>query len=252
MKLLIDCGNTRIKWATGGRPGDAAAGSVSHRDDKSAAIAELARIAGGSYDDAVFASVLDEDFNTAMSEALAKQGLLVDRVRVQPEKLGLTIAYVEPERLGVDRWLAMIAARARVAGAVCIVSAGTAVTFDAVDAAGRHLGGLIWPGPHLVATALAVHTARIGATPVGDEKPPGIDVLGNDTGSAVGNGSLLAIGAAIDRAVRIVARSLGAAPAVVLTGGDADLLSHWVESTYVTLPDLVLDGLRIVAADNAT
>jgi type III pantothenate kinase len=63
----------------------------------------------------------------------------------------------------------------------------------------------------------------------------------------VGNGSLFAIAAAIGRAVRIVADDAGSEPALLLTGGDASRLVQWLEAPAVVEPELVLNGLRIVA-----
>jgi type III pantothenate kinase len=149
--------------------------------------------------------------------------------------------------LGVDRWLAMLAARAETRGPVCVIQAGTAVTFDAVDAAGRHLGGLIIPGLRLMAEALERNTGRIGPTAGDIAHARGLGMLGVSTDEGVGKGALLAIAAALDRAVAAVGAALGVAPTVLSTGGDAERLEAWLETPVRFSADLVLAGLAYVA-----
>lgn len=248
MRLLVDCGNTRIKWGLATADAVVERGQTAFRDDPDSALAMLAPLAGRRLESIDIASVLSDELTTRLAESLAGRGAAVRLVRTRAAGYGLRVAYADPESLGVDRWLAMIAGHAGHPGPVCIVSAGTAVTFDAVDAEGTHLGGLIWPGPRLAASALAAGTDRIGPTDdPGPMMPPGIGLLGHDTVAAVGHGSLLALAAGIDRAARIVAEHGGGRPALVLTGGDAARLAVWLETAAVVEPDLVLEGLRIVA-----
>lgn len=244
MRLLIDCGNTRIKWALATADAIVARGQAGHGAGRHAAIQELALVANRQLESIHVASVLDEAFTAALLAAL---GPKARRLAVVPEAHGVRIAYRDPAALGVDRWLAMIAAKQRFAATVCVVSAGTAVTFDAVDETGLHLGGFIWPGPQLVAESLARGTDRIGTTPVAGAMPAGIEALGRDTGTAVGNGSLLAVAAAVDRAARIVRAATAGDSVLLLTGGDAKRLVPWLESQAVVEPDLVFEAMRIVA-----
>jgi type III pantothenate kinase len=247
VNLLVDVGNTRIKWAFADANGLVEHASIEHRGNSDEALAAL-REAAAKPSEAIFlASVMADAFNDAVIEALASDGRDVHRVTVGPDVHGVRIAYAEPASLGVDRWLAMIAAWNRVSGAACVVSAGTAVTFDAIDVTGRHLGGFIWPGPRMAADVLARQTGRIGETPVAGRAPSGLRMLGTSTAEAVGHGSRFAISAAIDRAVRIVATGTGSEPALLVTGGDAGALKPWLESRATVEPDLVLEGLRIVA-----
>jgi type III pantothenate kinase len=125
------------------------------------------------------------------------------------------------------------------------------VTFDALDAGGQHLGGLILAGPRLAAAALAQATHDIGATPLAGRPPPGIELLGKSTAEAVGNGAMLAVAAALDRACRTVAVMLGAPPRVLLAGGDAPALAPWLETEAELRADLVLEGLALIMAATA-
>jgi type III pantothenate kinase len=160
-------------------------------------------------------------------------------------------AYSDPARLGVDRWVAVLAAFHAARGAACVLSAGTAVTFDAVDAAGRHLGGLILAGPRLAADALERHTSNIGATAPAGAAPSGLGLLGKSTDTAVAHGTMLALAAALDRAVRTVDAALGVRSKVYVTGGDGPQLRAWLETEAELRADLVLEGLSLYAAHPA-
>jgi type III pantothenate kinase len=121
------------------------------------------------------------------------------------------------------------------------------VTFDAVDAKGSHLGGLIFPSARLAASALDRSTRNIGRTAAAPAVAHGIGLLGRDTDAAVGKAAWLALSAALDRAVAAVAGSLGTRPEVYLTGGDAEALRGWLETDVELRADLVLEGLKLFA-----
>jgi type III pantothenate kinase len=142
----------------------------------------------------------------------------------------------------------VLAAHHAARGPACVLSAGTAVTFDAVDAGGLHLGGLILPGAGALTGALDRNTSNIGRTAPATEVARGLDLLGRTTDAAVGHGAWLALAAALDRAVATVARALGTAPVVYLTGGDADALRGWLETRVELRADLVLEGLALFAS----
>ena len=160
-------------------------------------------------------------------------------------------AYTDPSRLGVDRWVAVLAAHHAAHTAACVINAGTAVTFDAVDSGGAHLGGLIMPGASLFAAALDRNTRNIGPTAPVPAVAHGLELLGRNTDAAVGRGAWLALAAALDRATATVARALGTTPVVYLTGGDADALRGWLETQVQLRADLVLEGLALFAAVEA-
>jgi type III pantothenate kinase len=252
MHLLIDIGNSRVKWAEldGGvleRRGHAA-----HRESVDAALGELEDSFSTAPESVIVANVA----GLAMAEKLGalcrrRLGLAPEFVAVRAEQFGVRCAYADPARLGVDRWVALLGAHRAVRGAVCVISAGTAVTFDAVDAGGSHLGGLILAGPRLAAAALERHTSDIGPTTAAGEPPRGLDLLGRSTDTAVAHGAWLAIAAALDRAVATVSQALGTAPTVYLTGGDAARVAAWLETEAELRADLVLEGLALFARPGA-
>jgi type III pantothenate kinase len=248
MIFLVDVGNTRIKWAqlVDGRL--FSHGSAIHRESLEAAIDALAVALPAGAKRIVAANVAGERVAASLLALAAQRGAELEFAAVSAERLGVRCAYEDPRRLGVDRWVAILAAYRLAAGAVCVVSAGTAVTFDAVDDMGRHLGGLIVPGARLFATALDRYTSNIGRTTARGAMPRGLELLGRDTDTAVSHGAWLALAATVDRAVVTVGQELGAAPAVYVTGGDAATLRPWLETKTEERADLVLEGLALLAA----
>ena len=252
MTFVIDIGNTRIKWGLtqSGRLG--ATGNVLHIESMDRAMGALFSALPESADDVLVSNVMGENVASRLSERVCERyGVKPRFAATQAEGFGVRCSYTDPAQLGVDRWVAMIAACQLAAGAVCIIDAGTAVTFDAVDPGGRHLGGLIFAGPRIIANALDRGTQQIGTTAAARARPQGLDLLGTATDDAVGHGAMLGLAAALDAAVSAVAAELGAAPSVLLTGGDAELVQAWVETKAEIRPDLVLEGLAYMASRGA-
>jgi type III pantothenate kinase len=250
MQALVDIGNTRIKWALWDGERLAQRGSAVHRGAVDAAVRAFAAALPREVSRVVVANVAGEALAAALRAAVGARAAL-DLVVPSTERFGVRCAYADPLRLGVDRWVAVLAAHALAPGVACVIQAGTAVTFDAVAADGAHLGGLILPGARLAAAALAGNTSDIGATPVPAAAPRGLALLGRDTATAVGHGSMLALAGALDRAVRTVAAEVGA-PTVYLAGGDTDALAMWLETKVEPRADLVLEGLALFAAEHAS
>jgi type III pantothenate kinase len=247
--LAIDCGNTRIKWARyeAGQPHDAGVARLRGDADPYAALG-AAMVDG--IDRVLVANVAGPEIAQHIdATARSRLGLAPRFVRVEARGHGIECAYREPGTLGVDRWLAMIAARRLVDGPFAVVSAGTAVTFDAVDASGRHLGGLILPGDRLMIEAVAHNTSQIPVVAEASRAVAGLDLLGRSTDAAVSHGARLAIAAAVDRALATVVEALASDVALFLTGGDAARLSEWLASRAEVRADLVLAGLAAIADD---
>lgn len=238
VRLLIDAGNTRIKWSLE-RDGEVAAqGSLAHRDDPHWARhwtlrRQPARVLVGS--------VAGEGVDAALSAWCAAQGAPAPSfVAVRRECLGLRVGYERVERLGVDRFLALLGARGLIETAVCVADVGTAVTLDAVGEDGVHLGGLIAPGPDTMAASLAAGTARIDAQGAGVPPSP----FARDTGAAVRAGSGYAVAALIDRFADEAAARIGARATLLLTGGARFDVLPLLRNPGQDVPDLVLRGLR--------
>ena len=158
--------------------------------------------------------------------------------RTAPRFGALRNAYDEPAQLGVDRWLAMIAAWQHSKGAFAVADCGSALTVDLVAADGRHLGGYIGPGYQALLAALDAETAGVRAAPsVPEGTRPGCA-----TGPAARSGALLMLAGIVERARNHLPEK--GAP-LYLTGGDAPMLLPCLEKgdSVVVKEGLVLDGL---------
>ena len=245
--LLIDIGNTRLKWAISRDGALASHGHSMHRervlDEALRPIAELdarplrvvASNVGGETLAATLRDVVHRRFGVALEVA-----------KVRREAFGLRIAYEAPSHLGTDRWLAMIAARESHAGALLVVCAGTALTIDAIDAHGGHCGGLIVPGMETMKASLLSGTA--GIRDAGDaSKAP--EIFADDTGPAVSSGAAHALAALVERAAEALANRAGTRPTLVMTGGDAARIVPLIGLSANVEPDLVLRGLVVYARE---
>jgi type III pantothenate kinase len=252
--LLIDIGNTRLKWALahGERIGPMRAVEHHQHARFERWLAQRRRI------DAVEAvSVAGAAAERRLQAALRRNTLPTARfARSTAQAAGVTNSYAEPWRLGADRWMAAIGAWHQAGGrrAVCCISVGTALTVDVVDARGQHRGGLIAPAPELMIRALLDQTqgiavrAQRGQRAKTPRPTPPLASLANTTHDAILQGSLLAAAALADRCVSEVSKGLPTPPKVFLTGGAATALAPLLRCRFELRPDLVLRGLHTLTA----
>ena len=243
--LLVDIGNTRIKWSVlrGDRMGRQKAlehAGLTPRDLKRHLFARtpgLTRV--------IAASVAGTRLNRMLAATARREtGVACEFVASARNAAGLTTRYKEPWRLGVDRFMGVIAAyhMARARGA-CVIDLGTAMTIDLVDALGVHLGGAIVPGPELMVSTVLKNTAGIARRASGALSNKGL--FSQDTRAAIHQGARYATAAIIDRAVAEAQRSLQRTPLVLLTGGAAVQIEPLLQCSYVSVPDLVLRGIAL-------
>ncbi|MDH3632433.1 MAG: type III pantothenate kinase [Gammaproteobacteria bacterium] len=143
--ILLDCGNSQLKaqWQTAGQL--QASYSCAYNQDWTQRLGLWLQQLPAKH--CYFASVLDETRGARLEQCLKQKfDTAVTRFVSMPQALGVTNGYREPERLGVDRWMALIAASELVGGDVVIIDAGSAMTLDLLRADGKHLGGAILPG----------------------------------------------------------------------------------------------------------
>ncbi len=250
MLLVLDVGNTRLKWAQVDESELAEQQAVVHRNVKS----EL-------WGAAVFKSTASPSrilaSNVAgltMARTLARMakrtyGLPIEFISTTADFQGLHNSYLNPLLLGVDRWLALIGAWTRTRSALCIVDVGTAVKVDAVNAHGQHLGGLIVPGIRMMRAALMSETSNI-ALAAKQSTPSLTEILANNTLDAISLGTVFALAGMADRAAELVERRIGEKPKLYITGGDADLIASNMHTRGEAVSDLVLQGLAVVASSN--
>ncbi|WNK20514.1 type III pantothenate kinase [Halomonas piscis] len=157
------------------------------------------------------------------------------------EALGVTNGYDEPWRLGVDRWLGALAGY-QLAGGCCAVDCGSAITVDFVLPGGAHAGGYIVPGLRLMKESLRLGTRNVAIDPEGEE-----DTLltpGRTTVDAVNHGIYVAAISAVQRIYSEVCDQHGVALPMLLTGGDARVVSRGVAVPHAVWPDMVYGGLE--------
>jgi type III pantothenate kinase len=255
--LLIDAGNTRIKWALL-RDNKLSRQQAIAIDDLRPFTQWLTRTA--KIDQVYGVCVAGEKIEATLQAALKRARHPAPRfLHSATNGAGVRNGYRDPQRLGDDRWIAAIAAW-HLAGCyrtVCAVSVGTALTIDVVDHDGRHRGGLIAPGPALMVNALLLNThgiaERMGTSkgrtrrPARKEADLTVRPLANNTEDAIHLGSLTAAAALIDRTVTEVTRELGVRPVVFLTGGGAEALTPLIKGACKPYDDLVLRGLAVMA-----
>jgi type III pantothenate kinase len=240
MKLLVDVGNTRLKWATqdGAAPLQRG-GATAHGSEAPGAALEYAWRALQEIDAVWIASVVAPAQEQALADFVqARFGCAAQFVRSPAQALGIRNAYAEPARLGIDRFLALAALQAAAPGARVLVGVGTALTVDALGADGVHRGGIIVAAPALMRTALLQATARVG---VADGT---WQALPRSTADGVHSGALYAAAGAVDRFRAAAAAALGEMPRLDLTGGGAGELAALLPDAR-RHDDLVLAGLAL-------
>ena len=238
MKLLVDIGNTRLKSAVldGEQWQSIEAAPAATVDD--ALWKNIQNV-----DAAWIASVASADVTQRIAAHIRERfAATVHLVRSSAEAGGVCNAYAQPERLGIDRFLALIAVHAQRAGAAVIASCGTALTLDALADDGRHLGGLIAPSPALMQQAL-----RTGAAQLRDIDDAAIVEIADNTDAAVASGTWLSAAALTERFLAKATQTLGITPRLIITGGGGDKLAALLERPYEIEPDLVLRGLARLA-----
>lgn len=244
MKLLLDLGNTRVKWALQSNPGEAwlAYGAVNWQEDVATQL-EADWVGLPAVDMVAAASVVDIVREAQLAASVARMfGRMPLWLRTPAHACGIVNAYAEPQRLGVDRFLAMVAARAEGCAPCVLAGIGTALTLDALAADGRHLGGVIAPGPQLMQQSLLGATAQIRL-----DRPGAILDLADNTTDAVTSGCWQAVAALIERFSTRVAPRLGGVPTLILGGGDAELIQPLLAQPVRLSQDGVLRGLAVWA-----
>jgi type III pantothenate kinase len=243
MKLLIDIGNTRLKSALWDgnalRPiGAAVHAAAPAESDFSGLLESLPDVR------AVFvASVAGTEIGRRLAASVAARfGMQAMFVSSPAAACGVRNAYAEPARLGVDRFLGLVALHAHARGPCVLAGCGTALTLDALAADGTHLGGLIAPSPPLMLDALTGATARLAQPRAGR-----VVEIADNTTDAMESGAWLAATALVERFTARAAARFGAMPALVLTGGGAERLGTLIAPAHRIEADLVLRGLAIFA-----
>jgi len=237
--LLIDIGNTRLKWATSGSRGPVrVAGDIATNKATPAWIASLTR--KFPTHQIILASVVPKlvpAFRRAFS------GRLVEVNATLPE-LGLLFHYPKPSEIGADRLAAAVAAHAQGCYPAIIVACGTATAFTVLDTKGRLCGGAIAPGLQTQMAALLGATAQLPATTL---RPPRT-ALAKSTQEAVRAGVMLNFQGGVKEIIHQLSKALPGRkkPRIILTGGNAHYFSGLLDFPHTLRPLLVQEGLHMI------
>ncbi len=244
MILELDCGNSFIKWRVIESEGGARlAGGVVDADQ--ALVDALKAVEGLQLHHCRLVSVRNEDETGKLMAALT-QAFAVQPVCARPAQLlaGVRNGYEDFERLGLDRWVALVAGYRLAGGACVVIDLGTAITSDFVARDGEHIGGFICPGMPLMRGQLRTHTRKIRYDDQSAERAHSSLVPGRNTVEAVERGCTLMMRGFVLTQLAHAAQLLGGDFTLFLTGGDADLVKDVVPHARV-IPDLVFVGLAI-------
>jgi type III pantothenate kinase len=241
MKLLIDAGNTRIKWAL------AEGGWTNGAEALEGGALPVARTHELPQHFAGLEGVRQVWVSNVAGEAVAREiraacaPLEPHFIVARETQCGVRNGYDFPSELGSDRWAALIAAWHLAGGACLVVNSGTATTIDALSGGGEFIGGLILPGVELMQRSLRETAARLKGAPAGNDVPFPLN-----TADALFSGVLQASCGAIERQYALL--GVQGAP-IVLGGGAARLLQDRLNAPSRIVDNLVLHGLWLIAQE---
>ncbi|MGH8051444.1 MAG: type III pantothenate kinase [Arenimonas sp.] len=242
MSLLLDCGNTRCKITRVLEDGSLAP-VLAIAIDADDFLSQLQHRLGSDIGNkrAYLASVVSEAITSRIESALQTAGFSVIRVKTQSEALGVRIAYPIPQQLGVDRFLALLAAHQR-HESLLLVSAGSALTVDVLAANGQHHGGMITATETIINAAMEtrfVNFRNLSGQPVG---------FSSNTGDALASGARYMVLGIIEKSWREASALLNEPDLpILITGGDAKALLPHLRDNVSHQPTLVLEGLALWA-----
>ncbi|ABQ13636.1 type III pantothenate kinase [Dichelobacter nodosus] len=236
MYLLIDVGNSRIKWLYGNKV-PSTIEAVSYKQDWQMKLIRAWHLLPEP-EAIALSSVNKAEITTTIEEIVRQLWHKTVKIFVSQKQTNhtLTVVYQKPEKLGSDRYLAMLGARSLCHDPLCVVGCGTAITLDAVDGDGRHLGGFILPGMRLAENALLQNTQKL----VPMRWTP--HLLGNDTASCISAGIHHALPAGVDHIIDELEGQCGYYFKRFAFGGDAQIL-FGNRPTYRIEPDLIFGGM---------
>lgn len=243
MILELDCGNSFVKWRVTSSTGQPLRGGVVESNN------ELLHTLSAASDIHLrvgrVVSVRNEEETRKLTDAIEAAFSIEMHVALpHQEQAGVHNGYDDYQRLGMDRWVAVLGAYAQAQGACVVIDFGTAVTSDFVDAQGQHLGGYICPGLPLMRTQLRTHTRRIRYDDFSAEQAHHALRPGTATVQAVERGCILMLRGFVTTQLEQAALLWGEAYTLFLTGGDAQLVADVAPGARY-IPDLVFQGLAI-------
>jgi type III pantothenate kinase len=248
-KLLIDLGNSCLKWAVKTDNSISTSHSFYYHNQNFQTLLEAAW-QNFTPTKIVVASVAEEALtNDLVHIAQQKWNLPLTILKTPLETLGLTNSYATPLLLGVDRWAFALAAWTKYRSPLCLVSCGTALTTDIINSEGQLLGGTISPGLGFMCQALSARAAKLKTVDQnffqeGHFYQPILEA--KDTGSAMQNGALLMSIAFLNQTAQILKAQYSEKMCFIIRGGDAAFLLPHLNTVFEYEPELVLQGIDLL------
>jgi type III pantothenate kinase len=240
VNLLLDLGNSRLKWACAENSQLDYGQPLLHHDITRQTLRALWQdLKPQKIDVSCVGNVKLLNTITAVARELW-QDILITMPSTETQAYGVKNGYLQPNKLGIDRWLALIAVRQKMNTPVCVVDCGTAITVDVLNENGEHQGGLICAGLTLMKTALAFNTADLPLA-----EAPYNAGLAIETEAAIYNGTLFAISGLIERVMQKQTENT----VLFLTGGDAPIIASQLAFSFILETNLVLQGLNVLNSE---
>jgi type III pantothenate kinase len=256
MLLVVDVGNTQTHFGVFAPGSDEvsehwrfATVRESTGDELGAALANLLALRGLSFDD-VNRSIVSSTVPQLSEQwtAMAQRYLGHEMLVVGPAiRTGMPIRIDNPREVGADRLVNAVAAYERVHDTCVVVDFGTAITYDAVSAAGEYLGGIITPGAEISIDALYDRAAKLPKVELAKPR----SLIGKSTVDAIRSGIVYGFAGQVEGIVARLRRELGQSTTVIATGGLAGVLVPFIRETIDAVDDLLtLTGLRLIYERN--
>lgn len=244
MKLLIDIGNSRIKWATLDDNGLSESQFIERKTTGLKTQFNKIWKPIKAIEAIWVSNVAGDKIASQLTEWAEKTWQITPNfVQAEQKRFGVSNAYDKPETLGVDRWLGLVAVRQHLQKACCIIDCGTAITVDIVTANGQHQGGFILPGLDLMRSTLAAGTDAL--TENTDEVA--FNLLATNTYSAIQAGTLYSISATLENLIRDLQQNFDHDIRFVISGGDAEAIQALLPDEIEIDTNIVIKGLKLYA-----
>jgi type III pantothenate kinase len=240
MMLALDVGNTRVKWGLrdGGEWRELGSTETRPMSTLPARLGKLPRAPCVAY-----SNVSGATGDRAIRAMIQERSARALRIESRASSCGVSNGYQHVDQLGSDRWAALVAAWCMVRGPAVVVNAGTAATVDLLDGEGRFLGGLICPGVGLMLESLQRRSRalRLGS---GHLEP-----IPRNTADAMRTGAVMSLVGAIEKMVTRLNTRCAVSAEIVLSGGDAPLLTGFASARLRRIDNLVLEGVALIAGE---
>ena len=241
MALLVDIGNTHIKWCDSADLADIGPSIGLSSNLREVLSQQWSRLDMPSA--VMVSNVAGRETETILSTWMIETwNMQPTYVKVRHEQLGVVNGYRKPVQLGVDRWMALIAARALFQQVLIVVDCGTATTIDAMDDTGLHYGGIILPGYQMMQESMLGNTAIPDYTNAVQKT-----LFATDTASGIRSGAVIATAGAVEKIVGAMRNRAKGEVICLVTGGGAEELIGVTDISVRHEPHLVLNGLDQIA-----